>query len=292
VGKAILPEYRGLIERIWTDARSKGRDLSAQQVLIQSQARCRESGRLSPSRLPRMRKTQMILKDLRLKHEGLPPEIAEMSRPWTLAASVNAGYGIPLEATAAIMRTWKRRLTLLEPLSIREARWVARLYSIVPDDDEILLMHLAGLYALWEYMCQSSGPEFDSSLFDAALVMCPWEFMTAIHVGTVKPMEIGYMPLDELVQLSWETTRNLPEEVNGVYDQWIWYLRQGPKRTDITQAEWEEIEVSLRLWVLYHPWVEAPVWLSESGIREGFSPETLMEDPLFRPSKLLKIVGY
>jgi len=77
-----------------------------------------------------------------------------LEAPWSLG--VSADYGIPLEANEAIMKIWKWCTVVGMTLTIREAKWVARLRAIAPDD---FLYSWAARYAIREQVCRLLGRE-------------------------------------------------------------------------------------------------------------------------------------
>jgi hypothetical protein len=87
---------------------------------------------------------QKLVTNLRRKSEGLPPDINE--RPWSLLAmSLDCCSDITAEALPAITRAWHIAYMTGTPLTIREARWIARLRTVV--EEEPLLFLAAEKYA-------------------------------------------------------------------------------------------------------------------------------------------------
>ncbi len=303
--RVILKKYQQMIEDMWRTNMDGGRDLSAEQVLISVRSQCAQDG-LPIELLPRKRKTQMILKKTRKEYGGLPDEIKKMDKPWTLASVER--YPIPPEALPIVMRVWKQQLNWFEPFTIRQAKWVGRLYKVIPED-LVLLAHWSGLYAITERMNSLIGTEVNSAPFDAALVMGPWELLTALWTDAVKLTEsIGEFPLNELVQLSQASRVDFKEERDGVNKLWLDYFRKKPKWQQLNTEQQEWIRGRLRLWVLEHPWTEDPSWVSWFEYEEGLTieqfnshrlsntPKIVLEkftsNPLFKPIELLKVVGY
>lgn len=305
MGSPIPKKYQDLIKKIWTDRRNEGEESSAQRVLIQAGLQCSKEG-WSVDRLPGIRKTQQILKEARREYEGLPDEIKKMDKPWTLVSS--SKFEIPSDALPTVLKIWKQELNWFQPFTIRQAKWVARLYKVIPED-LILLAYWSNLYAITERMCDMLSIDFNSESFDAALVMSPWELLTALWTGAVKLTEATKeFPLHELIQVSQNNKVDLKEELDGITKLWLDYFRKGPKwqQLDAEQREW--IRGRLRLWVLEHPWTEDPSWLSWFEYEEGLTieqfdshrlsntPKIVLEkfasNPLFKSIKLLKVVGY
>lgn len=304
MGSPIPKKYQDLIKKIWTDRRNKGEELSAQRVLIQARLKCSKEG-WSVDRLPRIRKTQQLLKEALGEYEGLPDEIKEMDKPWTLISSIEPE--IPSDAIPVLLKVWKQQLNWFEPFTIRQAKWVGRLYKIIPED-LVLLATWSQLYAITERMCSISGIDLNSESFDAALAMAPWELLTALWTEAVKLTKDYEFSLSELVQLSKESRVDLQEELDGITKLWIDYFRKGPKWLQLNAEQQKWIRGRLRLWVLEHPWTEDPSWLSWFEYEEGLTieqfnshrlsntPKVVLEkfasNPLFKPIELLEVVGY
>ena len=168
---------------------------------------------------------------------------------------------------------------------------------------------MSQLFAVTERINNISGGDYNSEPFDAALVMGPWELLTALWTGAIRLNEsIGDFPLSELIQLSNNSKVNIEEELNGITKLWIDFVRIGPKWLQLSEEQHKWIRGRLRLWVLEHPWTEDPSWLSWFEYEEGLTieqfkthrlsntPKIVLEkfasNPLFKPIKLLKVVGY
>lgn len=89
--------------------------------------------------------------------------------PWSMAAS----GGIQPEALPWVLRIWKQRQECDEALSIREAKWIARLYILInPEDTDLdTLWGWAMIFAGREWVWQmfETGKPFDTSELDASL---------------------------------------------------------------------------------------------------------------------------
>lgn len=215
--------------------------------------------------------------------------VSPLDSPWSLARL--AEYEISPEALPVVLQIWRQRLAYFGPLTIRQAQWVARLYRLIPTD-VVLIAHWAELYALWERMGNVLEQEFESSAFDAALVMRPWELITAILTDKIKPDEcFGMLPIDELLRLSNETYVDTREEIDRVHLLWQYYFRKGPRWDNLNEKTQHNIEIQLRKWVLGRPWIEDGEWL-QRYIDKDLSLEDLDNNPLFKPTELLKVVGY
>lgn len=121
------------------------------------------------------------------RHEPSPEDA-----PWSLGAC--AKIGIPLGSIPAVLRVWKHHLACSSrALTIREAKWVARLQAALPDKSTADVNFLAMCYALREQSCEALGETFGTSSFDAILLMSRWELATAFLVGKV---QLSQSPID------------------------------------------------------------------------------------------------
>jgi len=91
---------------------------------------------------------------------------------------------LPIESLSAVLNVYKLCLAGEIPLTIREAKWVARLHTII--SDTTTLWSWAWVYARRERACEAmKKPKgvlrkpIDTSALDAALVMNEWELATA-----------------------------------------------------------------------------------------------------------------
>ena len=76
-------------------------------------------------------------------------------RPWTVSAL--ADYEIPPEALPVVMDAWTNELELDRHLTIRQAKWIARLYYALKHEDTHLLCAFASGYASVETVTRPTG---------------------------------------------------------------------------------------------------------------------------------------
>ncbi len=119
---------------------------------------------------------------------------SKLDEPWhlgTLESNSLQSGAIPY--IFAIQR-WKERTGRHDPLSTREAIWVARFFGLYPypmDDEQTLdLYRVSHYYAVQEIVSNLSGmPNFDTTKIDAALRH--GEIMKLIEVDILSIMEQG-----------------------------------------------------------------------------------------------------
>lgn len=174
-----------------------------------------------------------------------------------------------------VLRVWKLRLTTGRHFGLRDAKWVARLHSIIEDTASLDMW--ASLYSIRERAREALAEPSDTSDLDAELVMGAWELATASWLGKVKPFQSRSArllsrgrPLEFGDSTSMEAVKtaegpyhaklppvsdlNLPEEAEWVYAHWLQFLRTGPKWKSLPVKEHLSIIQELRLWVRNHPW--------------------------------------
>lgn len=77
--------------------------------------------------------------------------------PWSVSALALADYDIPAEAVPVVMKAWARALEEEKPLTIRQARWIGRLYYLLKDKGTNFLIERALKYASREKAIKLTG---------------------------------------------------------------------------------------------------------------------------------------
>ncbi len=98
---------------------------------------------------PGLSAVQKVLARVHKKERELPPDHEDS--PWSVSDITE--YPIPPEALPTVLREWADALVKGKPLTIREARWAARLYHVIKESgylDAGLLTVMAEKYALLE----------------------------------------------------------------------------------------------------------------------------------------------
>lgn len=75
--------------------------------------------------------------------------------PWSMSAL--ADYDIPAEAVPVVMKAWTKALKDDKPLTIRQARWIGRLYYLLKDKGTNFLIDRALEYANREKAIKLTG---------------------------------------------------------------------------------------------------------------------------------------
>lgn len=325
MGNSTIPnEVRDMVVRAWREIKRRGEEPRAKEVRAEVARELKEQGR-SDHQLPQLRTVQDILQKAR---QRFSEDEKALDEPWCMGSLER--YPLPPDALPAVLRVWKLTLTFYKPLTIREAKWVARLHSVSPDDTQSLVMW-AGVYAEQEASSTALNQPSDSSALDASLVMDLWEWATVAWirgqawVQTMKAqgnqcqrvIRVGDCESEEAAEGaenlfyakvgSWSSNREgkiqvlerladlgLSEEAKLVYAYWLKYLSDGPRSQDLTQEDVHSIIVQLRDWVQSHPYNnldEEAAW-QLLGVRMTFNCERLAAIPHFAPWELLSEVGY
>ncbi|MFC1924916.1 hypothetical protein ACFLXA_06100 [Chloroflexota bacterium] len=81
------------------------------------------------------------------------------------------------------------------------------------------------------------------------------------------------------------TEVKIPDEAKSVYSLWLRYLAKGQKWQYLTVEKRGQIAKQLKEWIENHPWTK-----SREGLPRRY--EEVIESPLFKPTELLRKVGY
>ncbi len=103
-----------------------------------------------------------------------------LDEPWSLSSLVD--YEIPPEALPAVMSAYKKRLKDNQ-LTIREALWIGRLYSVIEPKD--LVYDWASIYAVEEMINELSGKSFDSSKLDREMIKDVYLPRKTVKIGEI-----------------------------------------------------------------------------------------------------------
>jgi len=132
------PIYRGRGPKIpknvifvITKVYSEHRDWKAQQIMEEVHGQLSKDGMQRRQGWPGLSAIQKELAGIRKRDAERLLESKGLDRPWSIYTL--AEYEISPEALPAVMKAWASRLEQGKPLSIRQARWIARLYYVLRD---------------------------------------------------------------------------------------------------------------------------------------------------------------
>lgn len=79
----------------------------------------------------------------------IKPELEELDKPWSVSALAYDDYDIESEALPVVMKAWATALEQDNPLTIRQVKWIARLYCLwgETDYDVYVILEIARDYA-------------------------------------------------------------------------------------------------------------------------------------------------
>ena len=120
---------RDLFDLSWVEFQQAGVYPSAPKLMSAARQKYKDNPKLKYLNFPKIRWAQKYIQELSKLEDTLDPKVKEEDKPWCIG--VSAKYGIPDEANADLLKM--RRLCLLvdKDLSIRQAKWVARLRGVV-----------------------------------------------------------------------------------------------------------------------------------------------------------------
>ncbi|UCH51228.1 MAG: hypothetical protein JSV54_00195 [Chloroflexota bacterium] len=144
-----------------------------------------------------------------VKWPGKPPEVEVLEKKitgyrntgvwledesWSLGESVKPEYAIPADATPILLDLWRYSLDIGYPLTLRHAKWIARLHKVIGTVGDDLghwqriqtLFFTALLYADREQVNQALKEDrFNTMAEDGDLAFSPDEVMTLTMLGVL-----------------------------------------------------------------------------------------------------------
>jgi hypothetical protein len=155
------PRITDEVKRFIAEINDEHPEWVAKEVKNEVQSRLKYLGHQAKPDWPGISTVQIELKKIREERENGPLPI---DGPWSIGSL--AKYDIPSEAVSKVLEIQAIRATH-EPLTIREAKWIGRLYSVT---DEIMELAVwAAMYANEEKICDLANIEKDTSDLDSAV---------------------------------------------------------------------------------------------------------------------------
>jgi hypothetical protein len=170
----------GFIREIYTDLKILSRyEPSGKQILSSLQNRMKREG-IPLSELPSIRTIHNRLKDFRTRIDNNHSiSLIDESKPWdTLSLNI---FPLPTDSIPFIMQQWRYSIALDIVLTIRQAKWISRLYYFFKDKDISELWFASQRYSREEEL--SILKEAPAKIFhlDSRLVMGDWEWWTSYY---------------------------------------------------------------------------------------------------------------
>ena len=314
-GKHISP----IVRQIVAAAVSEHPDTTRDELVPVIRGRVRAAGKTVPA--------DATLLKLISRYRNQPP--SDLDQPWTLARMRD--YDFPAESLPLLSQVWRFALAIDEPLTIRQAYWVTKLYRLFPNP--IYLWMWASAAAIGERSAELVGEPLDASSLDVvASDLSGWEQRSLALVGApinliashvpplsyVSPTGVGALELlvtrglplrsdddeaqcfdylfSELVsQLPTLDTIGLSPDAQMVYLRWLAYLVRGPKWRSLSAEDAVDLVVSLRQWILQQQ-ERLMSAQDEIGLADASSGLVPVEhEPAViageRPADLMRVVG-
>lgn len=188
-GYRVMPEAEKLIVSLWHSLKKEGRKHSGQIVLDAALAHIKANNR-NDIFLPGIRKVQNILKDAGLRSTHLIPVEKIMQKPWSMATL--GEQELPAESIPHVLQVWRYSVNLGAEFTIRQAKWVSRLYLQISDTAELWIM--SHEYCREEELSLLTNARMSTARFDYFQVIGNWERSTILSTDGYNPEDsVGYV---------------------------------------------------------------------------------------------------
>ncbi len=284
-GPHTSPEMKKLIVQTWKAEVKKDPKITNKEVRNKVIQIVR-SERNTAVGVPGIRVFDMIIKEARESYANRSEEEKRLDDPWSMGAIDD--FEPPPDAIPAVIQVWRYALATGHIFTIRQTKWVTRLYTSIPHTSK--LWFWSYWYAQAEEIGKSPEDGFDSYVLDANLSMkdSRWEFRTADYTRPTSFPRMGSpfrpsMPLapdgsvqeelahgmidldiwgdelffnernmklqDLMMDLPTLDQLNMSDESKMVYLHWFTYLRHGPNWEGLSAEEVVDIINRLRSWI-------------------------------------------
>jgi len=193
----ITDEVRRVIAEIYLEHP----DWRAKEIRDGVEARLRAQNPRSKPGWPGLSAVQKELTKQRRSDESRPPELKGLDKPWSLGKIIERD--LPIESIPIILGIQEyRRLKGKKPLTIRQAWWLSRIFSVIPQPKVLstseVLDFWAINYASSERISELTDTELDTSGLDLIVfnyseeyAAYPAIFDSVLHRGNMTIDEIG-----------------------------------------------------------------------------------------------------
>ncbi len=157
----VIPRVKSLIAKLYQGEPGLGPTAIHKKLL----ARMKEEGldRNFGPNWPGVSTVSKVLKEIREEESRL--SLDREDRPWSVAAL--ADYDIPPEALLIVMKAWAKALEQDGPLTIREVKWIARLYCVYPHlPDLTKVSHFNDIAFEPEDVVTIKAPDVENEILD------------------------------------------------------------------------------------------------------------------------------
>jgi hypothetical protein len=156
------PEINNFVIRIIGEVADENPEFTAKEVTQAVQARLQRENLQAKPNWPGLSIVQNKMKEIR--DEKFEQEPLGKDGPWSVGKL--ADFEIPFQAVPKLLTIQQLR-SGYSPLTIREAKWIGRLQTVVDDVTDLAMW--ATLYAKREKICEQSNIEKDTSDIDPSL---------------------------------------------------------------------------------------------------------------------------
>jgi len=168
---------RTIIET-WLNMRRPDHEPSATEVRA-SVIRQLEKQGYTEHELPKLRTFQEYIRRARKRNFTLRSSSnVDESLPWNIQILEDKNYYIPPDAIPFVLQLWRYCKNLGPELTIRQAKWAARLAYLLNDLDIAEQWIHVVRYATEEELAILSGTQMKTDQLNSLLIMQPWESMT------------------------------------------------------------------------------------------------------------------
>jgi len=274
-GEKITDEAKNLI----IDTREKlksyyGKDPSVKQVLEAAKKRT-ETKKFRGIVLPELRKAQDIIRPVRERDIELNKDI--QSKPWSLLSLDE--FQLSPESIPSVLQVWRYAANTYKKFTIRQAKWVSRLYLIITDITE--LWYHSYFYAHYYeelnilpgkpandfktlYYLSMTPLEQKMPYLPHRLYMANWESYSKLDIpysddgGIIEELDVlpvfpetdkDFKIIEYLEEIQSTTTYFKDFNIRMLYLRHFYNLAKGPKWADLDGDDIIKIISTLRTWV-------------------------------------------
>lgn len=214
-----------------------------------------EVNKLLDSKGPGLSAIQKELTNIRRRYQGAG---GVQEKLWNLGLlSAPNVPDLPADSIPVVLKVLVRRVQMKSrPLTVREAKWIARLHYLVPNVDELSLV--ARFYAAGERACEAAGVSFNTIDMDIGIIYGQWPLMFFKWLASTEIVEDS-----EKKDVGQELAHNIEVELLGRKLEsvelsgkaWFWYifellkLATSPKWTAIPKEKQKSIILRLQEYI-------------------------------------------
>ena len=167
-GNRVSPRTEQFISDTYDRLKKQFKKPTGQQVLDAAQADVVANKR-KDIYLPSKRKIQYIIRDIDERSKGLSKEEQIQQKPWTMV-SLNE-FQLADDSIPYVMQVWRYCCHTDEIFTIRQAKWISRLFRLFPKLPPNYLWSVSYTYSKKEELSVMSGMPCDTFIDDVGAVM-------------------------------------------------------------------------------------------------------------------------